>query len=90
MLLAGKVANNSILSRAYNLKAHLTHFLYLGFPGGLDGKNLPKMQDPGLIPGWERVSGKGNCNPLHYSCLKNSMDRGAWWAILDEVSKSQT
>ena len=36
------------------------------------------------------VSGKGNGNPLQYSCLKNSMDRGAWWATVHGVTKSQT
>ena len=33
---------------------------------------------------------KGNGNPLHYSCLGNAMDRGAWWATVHEVAKSQT
>ena len=32
------------------------------------------------IPGLGRSSGEGNGNPLQYSCLENSMDRGAWWA----------
>ena len=36
--------------------------------------------DPGSIPGLGRSPGEGNGNPLQYSCLKNSMDRGAWWA----------
>ena len=36
------------------------------------------MGDPGSIPGWGRVPGEGNGNPLQYSCLENSMDRGAW------------
>ena len=35
-----------------------------------------------LIPGSGRSSGGGNSNPLQYSCLENSMDRGAWWAEL--------
>ena len=34
--------------------------------------------------------GDGNGNPLQYSCLENSMDRGAWWATVSEVAKSQT
>ena len=54
------------------------------FPGGSVVKNLPvnagDTGDAGLIPGYERFPGRGNGNPLHYSCLKNSMDRGAWWA----------
>ena len=40
--------------------------------------------------GWEDPRGEGNGNPLQYSCLENSMDRGAWWAIVHEVAKSQT
>ena len=34
--------------------------------------------------------GEGNGNPLQYSCLENSMDRGAWWATVHGVAKSQT
>ena len=44
--------------------------------------------DPGLIPGLGRSPGEGNGNPLQYSCLKNSMDWGAWWAIVHGVAKS--
>ena len=36
--------------------------------------------DPGSIPGLGRSRGEGNGNPLQYSCLKNSMHRGTWWA----------
>ena len=43
-------------------------------------KNWPAMEDPGSIPGEGRSPGEGNCNPLQYSCLENSMDRGAWRA----------
>ena len=39
--------------------------------------------DAGSIPGLGRSPGVGNGNPLQYSCLENSMDRGAWWAIVD-------
>ena len=44
----------------------------------------------GLIPGSGRSPGEGNGNPLQYSCLENSMDRGAWWAPVHGVSKSWT
>ena len=40
--------------------------------------------------GWEDPLDEGNGNPLQYSCLENPMDRGAWWAILHGVAKSQT
>ena len=45
--------------------------------------------DPGLIPGSGKSPGKGNGNPLQYSCLENPMDRGAWWATVHGVSKGQ-
>ena len=45
-------------------------------------KNLPaNTGDVGLIPALGISSGEGNGYPLQYSCLENSMDRGAWWAI---------
>ena len=44
-------------------------------------------EDEGLIPGLGRCPGKGNGNLLHYSCLKNSMERGAWWATVHGVTK---
>ena len=44
-------------------------------------KNMPAYSgDLGSIPMLARSSGEGYSNPLHYSCLENSMDRGAWWA----------
>ena len=57
-----------------------------GFPGGASGKNLPARagdgRDLGAIPGSGRSSGGGHGNPLHYSCLENSMDRRARRAIV--------
>ena len=40
--------------------------------------NAGDIRDTGLIPGSERFTGEGNGNPLQYSCMENSMDRGAW------------
>ena len=37
--------------------------------------------------GWESPPGVGNGNPLQYSCLENSMDRGAWWATVHGVAR---
>ena len=37
-----------------------------------------------------RSPGEGHGNPLQYACLENPVDRGAWWAIVHEVAKSQT
>ena len=54
-------------------------------------KNLSNNAgDLGLIPGWEKSLGEGNSNPLQYSCLENSMNRGAWWVTVYGVTKSQT
>ena len=54
-------------------------------------KNLPaNAGDIGLNPGLERTPGGENGNTLKYSCLENSMDRGAWWAIAHGVAKSRT
>ena len=54
-------------------------------------KNLPvNAEDLGLIPGLGKSLGGGNGNSLQYSCLENSMDRGAWRATVHGVSKSPT
>ena len=46
-------------------------------------KNPPaKSEDMGLSPGSGRYPGVGNGNPLQYSCLENSIDRGVWWATV--------
>ena len=62
-----------------------------GFPGGSVVKKLPASAgDSGSIPGSERFPGEANGNPLQYSCLGNPMDRGAWWATVNGVTKTQT
>ena len=64
--------------------------LTLGFPGVTDGKeSAGNVGDPGLIPRLVRSLGEGNCNPFQYSCLENSMDRGAWWATVNGVTRIQ-
>ena len=61
----------------------------MDFPGGLDSKESAcDSGDVGSIPGSGRSPGEGNGNPLQYSCLENSMNRGAWQAIVHGVSKS--
>ena len=52
-------------------------------------KNLQRRR-PGLIPGSGRSHREENGNPLQYSCLKNPMDREAWWATVHGVTKSGT
>ena len=62
-----------------------------GFPGSSMVKNLlANAGVAGSIPGWGRSPGGGNDNPLQYYCLENAMDRGAQWAIVQEVTKSWT
>ena len=66
----------------------------LGFSGGAVVKNPPanagNARDVGSIPGSGRSPGIGKGNPLQYSCLENSIDRGAWWATVHGVLKSWT
>ena len=63
----------------------------LGFSGGSDGKESTcNSGDPGLIPGSGRSPGEENGNPLQCSCLENPIDRGAWWAAVHGLEKSQT
>ena len=54
-------------------------------------KNLPAKaggaRDAGSVPGSGRSPGVGNGNPVQYSCLENSMDRGGWWATIHGVAK---
>ena len=51
-------------------------------------KNPPaNVGDVGSVPGLGRSPGEGNDFPLHYSCLENPMDRGAWWATVHGVTK---
>ena len=62
-----------------------------GFHGGSDGKESAcNAGDLGLIPGLGRSRGEGNGYPRQYSALENSTDRGAWWATVHGVAKSQT
>ena len=49
--------------------------------------NAGNAGDAGLIPAPGRSPGEGHGNPLQYSCLENSMDKGTWWAIVHGVMK---
>ena len=60
----------------------------MGFAGGSAVKNLPAhARDMGAIPSLIKFPEEGNDNPLQYSCLGNSMDRGAWWATVCGITK---
>ena len=75
-----------------------SNFFHLGFPGGASGKEVAyqcrldviDIIHAGSIPGSGRSHGEGNGNPLQYSCLENSMDRGAWRAAFHRVAESDT
>ena len=61
-----------------------------GFPHESEGKESAcNVGHPGSTPGWGRSPGEGNGNPLQYSCLENSMDRGPWRATVHGVAESQ-
>ena len=66
----------------------------MGFPGDTAVKSPPANArdtgDVGSVPGSGKSPGGGNSNPFQYSCLKNPMDRGGWWATVHRVTKSQT
>jgi len=65
--------------------------LRIGFPGSSHGKESAcNAGDPGSIPGSGRPLEKEMANPLQYSCLENSVDRGAWQAIVHGVAMSWT
>ena len=62
-----------------------------GFSGDSDGKaSACSVGDLGSTLGSGRSPGEGYGNPFQYSCLENSMERGAWWATVHGVAKSRT
>ena len=69
-----------------------THKSHLGFPDGASGKeslaNAGDVRDTGSIPGSGISPGEGSSYPLQYSCLENSMVRGAWRATIHRVAQS--
>ena len=78
------------LSFVINIKPQ-SYWITAHFPGGSDcEESTCNAGDANLIPGWGRSPGEGNGNPLQYSCLENSIDRGAWWATVHGVTKRWT
>ena len=59
-----------------------THFFHLAFGGSDSKESAGNAGDLGSFPGSGRHPGEGNGNPLQYSCLDNSIDRGAWMATV--------
>ena len=77
--------------QSWYLKWKLVWFQFLGFLGSSNGRESAySAGDSGSIPGSGRSPEEGNGYPLQYSCLENSMDRGAWWATVHAVAKSWT
>ena len=84
--------SGSHLSRAVHSLIQSVVDVELGSRGGSAVKNLPAMQfagDSGSIPGSDRSPGGGHSSSLQSSCLENPSDRGAWWAPVHGVAKSQ-
>ena len=67
-------------------------FMSMGFLSGSASEesafNAGDTGDAGLIHGLRRVPGKENGNPIQYSYLRNPLDKGAWWATVQKVTKS--
>ena len=59
-------------------------------PPQVQKNNEGDIRDVGSVPGSRRSPGGGHGNPLQYSCLENSMDRGAWQATVHSVAQSWT
>ena len=79
---------NTVVSRSFKKNIYLC---IKDLAGGSDGKESAcSATDPGPIPWLGRSPREGNGNPLQYSCLGNSMDRGDLWATVHGVAKSWT
>ena len=63
---------------------------YMPLPWWLSGKESTNARDVGSTPGLRRSLGERHGYPLQYSCLENSMDRGAWQAIVHGIKRSWT
>ena len=80
-------------SQLVGAMVYLLHFIlrFVGFPPVSNRKESAcNGGDPSLTPGWGRSPGGGNGNLLQYSCLEYSLDREAWAATVQEVTKSLT
>ena len=86
---------NKLCNWAHTFNTVVVFYLFLkytqGFPGGSDGKQSAcNAGGPGSILGLGRSPGEGKGNSLQYSCLENSIDRGAWQSIVHEVTENWT
>ena len=85
---------SNVAGRLFTIWATRDSRYLVGFPNGSVGKestfNAGDTGDEDSLPGLGISPGEGNGNPLQYSCLKNTMDRRAWWATVQGVAKRQT
>ena len=81
-----------------HIHIYLNTYVYVSFGGASPvalavknpSDNAGDLRDLGSIPGSGRFPRGGHGNPLQYSCLKNPKDRGAWQAMAQIITKSQT
>ena len=90
-----EISNYSEKNFKHRLWTGMIHYVIglggYGLPWWLSGKETAcSAGDVDLVPGFGRSPAVGHGNPLHYSCLENPLDRGAWWAMVRGVTKSQT
>ena len=77
------IFNKNLPQSKLSDKSSKLYLILLYFPGGSDDKESAcHVGDLGSIPGLGRSPGEGNVYSLQYSCLENSMDRGAWWGTV--------
>ena len=86
-----RLTNNFSVNRIYIVEIYL-FMAVLGLGSSrLSGKESAcNAGDLGSIPGSGKILWRRKCNPLQYSCLENSLDRGGWWATVPGVAKSRT
>ena len=83
--------NKNMKAMKNKIKYIYIHTYNWGLPGGSDSRESAyNAEDLGSIPGLGRSPGEGTGSPLQHSCLKNPMDRGAWWATVRGVANSLT
>ena len=88
------IVSTDIINHGYCLRStdsKLSTTLKPSLPGGSDGKESAcNERNWSSVPGVGRSPGERNGNPAQYSCLEKSTDRGAWWATVHGLAKSQT
>ena len=90
----GKQQSKCVKFQLYKMNKFQRSTVHWGFPCGSMVKNLPASEGGaggvGLIPGSGSSPGGKTGNLLHYSCLRNPMNRGTWRAAVQGAAKSQT